>query len=287
MMQNNGMVSLAFATLFLLVAWNGVWFEISALGTYTEGLDRNPSISSEYVVDSDQESFEMHIQNATPLLLYWAEREDVTFDSKDGHDEDFESDDTEESQGIGCDGSCLDISRSIVQMTMLGLLAAIFLASKRTTLKIKFGLMTGWAIGTIVILVAVPMAIAMDFGIAGGDEADDSSSTGGFDSATHQSSVGDDQFAHYQETSGMSFGFNGITFNFESVGYDLGILEENERQAVIDHPPSEGEPGYESLIGFHGQVNVNPGEILNWWVMTLLPIILVLKSKDSRATEEE
>ena len=286
MMQNKGMVSLAFAAFFLSMAWNGVWFEISALGTYTEGLDRNPSISSEYVIDSDQESFEMNIQNATPLLLYWAEREDVTFERKDGQSEGL-GPDSEESQGIGCDGSCLDLSRGIVQMTMLGLLVAIFLASKRPTLKIKSGLVTGWVIGMIVILTAVPMAIAVDFGIAGGDEGDDSSSTGGFDSATQQSSVGDDQFAHYQETSGMSFGLNGIAFYFESVGYDLGLLEEDERQAVIDNPPSKGEPGYESLIGFHGQLNVGPGEILNWWVMALFPIILVLKSKDSSILEEE
>ena len=287
MMQNKGNVSLVLASFFLLMAWNGAWFEISALGTYTEGLDRNPSISSEYIIDSDQESFEMHIQNATPLILYWAEREDVTIDDEDGQGEGPDSDDSGESQGIECDGSCLDLSRSIVQMIMLALLAAIFLASQRPTLKIKSGLVTGWVIGTIVILTAVPMAIAVDFGIAGDEETDDSSSTGGFDSATQQNSVGSDQFAHYRETSGTSIDLNGITFSFDSVGYDLGLLEEDERQAVIDHPPSEGESGYESLIGFHGEMNVGPGEILNWWVMTLFPIVLLLKSKGSWPSEEE
>ena len=286
MMQNKGKVSLAFSAFFLLMAWNGAWFEISALGTYTEGLDRNPSISSEYVIDSDQESFEMNIQNATPLLLYWVEREDVTANA-DEHSEGSGSGDSGESQGIVCEGSCLELSRSIVQMTMFALIAAIFLASKRPSRRSKSGLVTMWLIGMIVILTAVPMAIAMDFGIAGAGESDDSSSTGGFDSATQQNSVGEDQFAHYRETSGTSFDLNGITFRFDSVGYDLGLLEQDERQAVIDSPPSEGEPGYESLIRFHGEMEVGPGEILHWWIMTLIPILLTLTCQSHMATEEE
>ena len=285
-MQNKGMVSLAFAAFFLLMGWNGAWFEISALGTYTEGLDRNPSISSEYVIDSDQESFEMNIQNATPLLLYWVEREDVTA-NVDEQGEGPEAGDSGESRGFECVGSCLDLSRSIVQMTMFALIAAIFLATKTPSTRMKSGLVTMWLIGMIVILTAVPLAIAVDFGIAGADESDDSSSTGGFDSATQQNSVGEDQFAHYRETSGASIGFNGITFHFDSVGYDLGLLEEDERQSVIDSPPSEGEPGHESLIRFHGEMEVGPGGILHWWIMTLIPILLTLTSQSQMVTEEE
>ena len=228
----------------------------------------------------------MNIQNATPLLLYWVEREDVTVDV-DEQSEDPNSGDSGESQGIRCEGSCLDLSRSIVQMTMFALIAAIFLASKRPTRRMKSWLVTMWSIGMIVILTAVPMAIAVDFGIAGAGESNDSSSTGGFDSATQQNSVGEDQFAHYQETSGTSIDFNGITFHFDSVGYDLGLLEEDERQAVIDSPPSEEEPGYESLIRFHGEMEVGPGGILHWWIMTLIPILLTLTCQSQMVAEGE
>ena len=52
------------------------------------------------------------------------------------------------------------------------------------------------------------------------------------------------------------------------MGFDLGLLEEGERQAVIDQPPSPGEPAYDSLVRFHGELKVGPGEILSWWLLT-------------------
>ena len=77
-MRKSEFATLLLAATFLLMAWAGSWFEIVAEGTYTEGLDREPTIRTQYMIDSSQESFEMSIENSTPLLLYWLEREDVS-----------------------------------------------------------------------------------------------------------------------------------------------------------------------------------------------------------------
>ena len=69
---------IALSGLFLLTAWSGTWFEISAVGIYSEGLEREPKITTEYVIDSDQESIEISIENSTSLLLYWMNREDIS-----------------------------------------------------------------------------------------------------------------------------------------------------------------------------------------------------------------
>ena len=70
--------ALGLAALLVLVAWSSAWFEITATGTYVEGLDREPTIRTQYSIDNDEQTFEVSIENATPLILYWMQREDVT-----------------------------------------------------------------------------------------------------------------------------------------------------------------------------------------------------------------
>ena len=76
-MRNSQFTTLLLATAFVLISWSGTWFEIPATGTYTEGLEREPTISTHYMIDSDMEAIDITIDNATSLLLYWMEREDV------------------------------------------------------------------------------------------------------------------------------------------------------------------------------------------------------------------
>ena len=62
--------ALGLAALLVLVAWSSAWFEITATGTYVEGLDREPTIRTQYSIDNDEQTFEVSIENATPLILY-------------------------------------------------------------------------------------------------------------------------------------------------------------------------------------------------------------------------
>ena len=124
-MRKSDFVTILLATVFLLTAWSGSWFEINAEGTYTEGLEREPTIRTQYMIDNSQESFEMSIENATPLLMYWIDREDVTTNQVSQNQPDTTIDNSENSQeDIGpCSGSCLDSARSLVGLTMATLLA--------------------------------------------------------------------------------------------------------------------------------------------------------------------
>ena len=77
-MSSNRPVAIALVGLFLVAACYSTWFEITATGTYSEGLEREPTIRTEYIIDNSQETFELSIENSTPLLLYWLQREDVS-----------------------------------------------------------------------------------------------------------------------------------------------------------------------------------------------------------------
>jgi hypothetical protein len=141
-----------------------------------------------------------------------------------------------------------------------------------------------WLLGTVVILTAVPLAAAADFGISGGEDVGESS-TGGFDTNA-QETVEVDQFAHFEQDGDMGLSFDGISFTYDSVGFDLGLLAEEDRQAVIESAPTEGESGYESLIGFHGEMTIGPGPILTWWLLTAPLVIVNLRSHGEPLEEE-
>ena len=286
-MRKSEFATLLLAAAFLLMAWSGSWFEIVAEGTYNEGLDREPTIRTQYMIDNSQESFEMSIENATPLLLYWLEREDVSQEPESpGENSSDIPADTPSSDGSSdpCSGSCLDRARSLVGLTMLALFAALCLSSARPTTPIRAAAALVWLLGTVVILTAVPLAAAADFGISGGEDVG-GSSTGGFDTNT-QETVEVDQFAHFEQDGDMGLSFDGISFTYDSVGFDLGLLAEEDRQAVIESAPTEGEPGYESLIGFHGEMTIGPGPILTWWLLTAPLVIVNLRSHRDSLEEE-
>jgi len=248
---------IALAGLFLLIAWSSTWFEITAVGTYTDGLEREPTIRTHYMIDNSHESFEMSIENSTPLLLYWIEREDVSTEptTQEGNSSDIPTEPLSSDGGSDpCSGSCLDRARGLVGLTMLALFAALCLSSARPTIPLRAAAALVWLLGTVVILTAVPLAAAADFGISGGEDVGESS-TGGFDTNA-QETVEVDQFAHFEQDGDMGLSFDGISFTYDSVGFDLGLLAEEDRQAVIESAPTEGESGYESLIGFHGEMTI-------------------------------
>ena len=287
-MSSSRPVVIALAGLFLLTAWSSTWFEITAVGTYTDGLEREPTIRTHYMIDNSHESFEMSIENSTPLLLYWIEREDVSTEPtiQEGNSSEPPATGTSSSEGGSdpCSGSCLDRARSLVGLTMLALFAALCLSSARPTIPLRAAAALVWLLGTVVILTAVPLAAAADFGISGGEDVGESS-TGGFDTNA-QETVEVDQFAHFEQDGDMGLSFDGISFTYDSVGFDLGLLAEEDRQAVIESAPTEGEPGYESLIGFHGEMTIGPGPILTWWLLTAPLVIVNLRSHREPLEEE-
>jgi len=287
-MSSSRPVVIALAGLFLLTAWSSTWFEIAAVGTYTDGLEREPTIRTHYMIDNSHESFEMSIENSTPLLLYWIEREDVSTEPtiQEGNSSEPPATGTPSSEGGSdpCSGSCLDRARSLVGLTMLALFAALCLSSARPTTPFRAAAALVWLLGTVVILTAVPLAAAADFGISGGEDVG-GSSTGGFDTNA-QETVEVDQFAHFEQDGDMGLSFDGISFTYDSVGFDLGLLAEEDRQAVIESAPTEGEPGYESLIGFHGEMTIGPGPILTWWLLTAPLVIVNLRSHREPLEEE-
>ncbi len=283
--------ALGLAALLVLVAWSSAWFEITATGTYVEGLDREPTIRTQYSIDNDEQTFEVSIENATPLILYWMQREDVTRGpgpQGDSPDEgpDVETRDEGGEQAEPCDGGCMDAARNYLALLMGTFVATLAVSALRPSRKADAAAGISWLACLALIVLGVPMAAAADFGIFGSDQDGEAgSSTGGFDSET-DGSVSVDQFAHFSSSSGSELSSSGIVFSYESSGFDLGLLDEEDRQAVLDSEPIEGEPGYESLIGFRGELLAGPGPIFSWW-FSILPLYAFSLRREGNLGDEE
>jgi hypothetical protein len=267
--------ALGLAALLVMVAWSSAWFEITATGTYEEGLEREPTIRTQYSIDNEEQTFELSIENATPLILYWMQREDIAQGgepSGNGSERPAAEAGSESDgdDGEPCNGSCMERARNSLALLMVAFVASLAVSALRPSRRADAAAGLSWVACLALIVLGVPMAAAADFGIFGSDEAGESgSSTGGFSSGT---------------SSGVTPA--GLVFTYDSTGFDLGLLDEGDRQAVIDSAPSEGQPGYESLIGFHGELVVGPGQIFSWWFL-ILPIYAYSLRREKQCDEEE
>lgn len=253
--------TLVLAVLFIFCSmglWTSDWFEINGRGTYTEGIDREPSIVIEYTIDSSQESISVSLENATPLLQYWRNRETISDHGGNNANQDdipvASSSDDEES-------SSLDITRTFVAIILFFFgLCMVEAVRKSSKIWSKVTLLA-WIILGFSLILQVPMSAISDFGLS----EDSESSTGGFDSANNDE-VSVDQFAHYSSDFGMSLDIFSLRFDYNSQGYDLGLLVEEDRQPVIDNPPQDGESGYESFIQFKAEMKAGTGPVVYWWL---------------------
>lgn len=260
------------------VLWYSEWLVLNGEGTYVEGLEREPTIEIEYTIDASQEIVSVSLKNATPLLDYWHNREVISgpdSGSSEGSDEPTSSDSEDSSS------SNLDATRTFVMLMLI--LTGLMLREAVRKQSWVWGrvTITSWLILGLMLMISVPMSAVSDFGLS----EDGESSTGGFDSAG-ESEVSATQFAHFESESDVKFSlFSAPQFEYSSSGFDLGLLAEEDRQAVIDNVPEQGDSGYESLIGFEGELRGAPGKVAIWWLV--LGILILYASNASRTAARD
>ena len=276
--ERNQLLILTLILGLCLASWSSNWFLVSGKGVYTEGPEREPTIVIEYQIDSSSETVTVSLDNATPLLTYWSQRENIVGDENAAQNT---AEPTEVENDVKpCGNSCLDKVRSYTALAMMSTLTLCAIGFSKNWRGWSTVTYAAWLTVILLLLFAVPLAAAADFGMSDSD-----SSTGGFDSNT-QDSVSVDQFAHFHSEENSRLSLSGFLFEYESSGYDLGLLEEEDRQAVIEEAPREGEPGYESLIEFHGELSIGPDSALWWWLLVAPSLFVTYRGSDQFLEEE-
>lgn len=237
---------------FSLLCLSSAWFQIQAKGTYVEGIEREPTLWSNYTIGLESERLRVEITNATPFIVYMSER-DIVSESA--------SDDTSqiEDGGLSLDGA-RGVVKAGIALTIISFAAILH---RPRFLWIGMGF---WAFTTFALLVIVPMSLLGGYASVEEPEPSGGLETGG--------EAGEGQFAHSELDSDLSLKIIGVEWSFDSSGYDLGLVAEEHREAVSTTPPEEGEPGHDAFIRFVGEVVISAGNGTIAWL--LIPVVTLL-----------
>lgn len=260
--KKTSVIRLLVVVALAVLCLSSVWFQIESKGTYVEGIDREPTLWANYSIDGEIEVIELEISNATPLMVYWFERENIN-DSNDSNSSNVDDSDSKQDRS---DASILNLERAriIVKMTVV-LCCLLELACIIRPMKIIRGATIGlWFVGLFALVILVPTSVVTGFGA-------DAQPGDGFDTGEES---GQTQFAHSNFNSDLDFSLGAIVWSFESEGYDLGLVEEQHRDSVRQSPPEEGAPGSDSFIRFSGDVSIVTSEGVWFWFS--IPLFWVL-----------
>ena len=268
-MKNNHPESYKYVFLVIIIflsssLWYSDWFEIEGEGVYTEGIEREPKITVNYNIDNSVELISVSIENATPLLQYWNNR-DVVEPEVSNDKQDISEDMVEPTENS--DKNNLNTTRDLIKIMLIVFIGMIIISTINKNIFWSRLTIISLLLISFLFLIQVPLSAVDDFGLS--DEGQ--SSTGGFDTANNDE-VSVNQFAHFESNSGFGLDLFSLKFDYSSNGFDLGLLEPDERQSVIDNKPKAGEPGYNSYVKFEAEMNAGPSESIYW----LIGIVVVL-----------
>ncbi len=255
-----GVLAVAVALLGLLLVQE-VWYEVSARGTYLEGPVREPTLWANYTIDSEEEKIQIEITNATPLFHYLNSRENLN--------------ENQEEENLN---SNLDATRNLVEKGVLLTVAFFAFGSLRRWFSwLGLGM---WGFTSFLLIIMVPMSL-----LGGYSEGTEPEARGGLETGKEG---GEDQFAHSKFDSTLSLHSTGLEFTFDSSGYDLGLVNESQRDALREKPPADGEEGSEAFIRFGGEVSVVLGDgIIAWLVVPFIPLLFHFLGSKKEINYEE
>ena len=262
-MKNNHPESYKYVFLVIIIflsssLWYSDWFEIEGEGVYTEGIEREPKITVNYNIDNSVELISVSIENATPLLQYWNNR-DVVEPEESNDEKDISEDMVEPTENS--DKNNLNTTRDLIKIMLIIFIGLIIISTINKNIFWSRLTIISLLLISFLFLIQVPLSAVDDFGLS--DEGQ--SSTGGFDTANNDE-VSVNQFAHFESNSGFGLDLFSLKFDYSSNGFDLGLLEPDERQSVIDNKPKAGEPGYNSYVKFEAEMNAGPSESIYWLI---------------------
>ena len=74
-------------------------------------------------------------------------------------------------------------------------------------------------------------------------------------------------FVHVNSETHFEIVYIGVEFHFEGDGWDLGMIDEEERGAVIAEPPDDENGTHDAHIGWDGEISLRYGMALTIWLI--------------------
>ena len=277
-----GVVRLTVTALLAVHVFISAWLVATVEGAYTEGKPAPTEAHSLVAIDKDRTMIDVEIKKATSFFFYTLERDgDAAVPVSDsettsnGSTSNASSDgeagerDTSSSQ----DREWLELGRQSVTVALV--LMVLGEALMFTGLRWRHHLRTlGFLSAILAFAVIFPASYMLELtGGLGDDEDAAASNTPGANLETVT-------FVHTNASSDASVTWLGFELEADFSGYDLGLVEPENRSAVAEAVPEPGSKDAGSFIAFESSFNVQLGKNLDsllvlpfmWYLMPTPPV---------------
>jgi hypothetical protein len=231
------------------------WLELSGSTEFTSGKPERSELIVEIEVDAEMETQSIRIEKATPFVVWMLVRDSVEEDSGVSDEEAVEESDENPSN--------LDNIRSLTILTMfVGALGA-GISSIRGGIRMRW-ILSLWMAGMLLIVVGVPLAWMTDMGNTLDDGLPE-------DQGPNESGA----FVHVNSETHSEVVFIGVEFHFDGDGWDLGMIDEENRSAAIEEPPDSENGSHDAHIGWDGEISLRYGDALTIWLLVGILLLFI------------
>ena len=234
-----------------LSAWMVIQFE----GVYTEGRPAPSEIHALIAVDKDHTLVDVKIEKATALILYSMSRDENASAPKSTDDSDTTDDDKDElSPEEKIDYLNFTRISTLVLLAFLVICEVLMMFRIRHVSWLR---VFTWTTVMLCFVLVLPMAYF--------------SSLGGIEGADFGGDRNYDAMVHMEDSFGFHIVPLGLVMNYDFSGYDLGLVDPENRSAVIDSPPAAGSDEAKSWIAFESTFSIASGK--NVLSLLFLPFV--------------
>ena len=256
--------------LVCLVALNAsasIWLIVEFDGQYTEGVPAPARIHALAGIDDENTLIDISIENSSRFFVYQLIRDDVEPEngSENPDDEttnempvdDEETDDESVSQ--------LDRARNWIKLS-IGLLILI-------ELMVAFVGINPWfrTIGFLAVLVAFIIVLPLSFI---GDNPNFASPGESPNSEVEEDDEREGDFVHEEVGFDLGIRLGGFEVSMFYSGYDLGLVDEENRSEVRENPPEEGTRDAASFVKLDSSLSIRYGPAVV--LLAILPILWII-----------
>ena len=269
-----GLLRTVFVTLLCVHVFISAWLVASVDAVYTEGRPAPTEVHSLVAVDREQTLVDVRMEKATSFIFYNLAR-DGSVSSTDGN----ASDSVEESdESSGTTRDWLSLGRSAVTWSLATVVLAEALALRRSRLTSVLR-WTAFGAAVVAVFIAFPASY-----VASLDGFDDE---GNASDASPGVELENSAFVHTESSTTTRLTWIGVEVSMDFSGYDLGLIEPDNRSNVTVTAPAAGSEDARSFIALESTFSVGFGK--NMDALLLVPFVwwAFPSPKKNVSTEEE
>ena len=262
--------------LVCLIALNAaaaVWLIVEFDGQYTEGVPSPARIHALAGIDDQNTLIDISIENSSRFFVYQLIRDDVEPEngSEDPDDETTNDAPADEKETDEEPVSQLDRARNWIKLS-IGLLILI-------ELLVAFVAINPWfrTIGFLAVLVAFIIVLPLSFIGDNPNFASPGESPNSEVEEDDEEEGGD--FVHEEVGFDLGLRLGGFEVSMSYSGYDLGLVDEENRSEVRDNPPEEGTRDAASFVKLDSSLSIRYGPAVV--LLAILPILWIISPSET------